>query len=92
MHIISCSTQYTKQAHQVIKTESQRKTIYLLCFKSELYENLLQFFIHKVDTELLKAIFLMNGKQKWLKYSFQLASGHIIFKIIVLNCTNIVLN
>lgn len=35
---------------------------YLLSFQSQLNENLLQFFIHKVDTELFKSIFL---KGKW---------------------------
>jgi len=31
---------------------------YLLSFQSQLNENLLQLFIHKVDAELLKSIFL----------------------------------
>ena len=31
----------------------------LFCFKGKLNENLLQFLIHEIDTELFKSIFLI---------------------------------
>lgn len=51
---------------QIHVTYSENKSIgekcYLLSFQSQLNENLLQFFIHKVDTKLFKSIFLQS---KW---------------------------
>lgn len=41
---------------------SLRHILLLLCFKCEFYKYLLQFLIHKVYTELLKAIFLCTKK------------------------------
>lgn len=39
-------------------TKKKSPKHYLLSFKRELNEDLLQFLIYKVDAELLKAIFL----------------------------------
>ena len=36
----------------------------LLSFKCQLNEDLLEFFVHKVDTKLFKSIFLKNQRNK----------------------------
>jgi len=37
---------------------------YLLCLQGELYEDLLQLLVHKVNAELLKTIFLQNDRTR----------------------------
>lgn len=44
-------------------TKKKSPKHYLLSFKRELNEDLLQFLIYKVDAELLKAIFL--HRKRW---------------------------
>lgn len=45
------------------RTEHGRRSVeehHLLCLQSQLDEYLLEFFIHEVDAELLKSIFLIK--------------------------------
>lgn len=65
----------------------QPSPLYLLCFQGQLNEDLLQLLIHKVDAELLKAIFLHERwKRKWCCVVFCSSGSHEGPQPAVLGC------